>query len=143
LSVCGGGGTFVDVQLDRHIESCSLVHEYFTGIAGIDPPFVDQFRCNLSTIMELPSSLKFFKPAWLLHLEVAYPKLHIVSPHGCLVWMYALHFCLVWRFHRVCTLEKECICKWQHVKNKEISINTKGENLLKMLFKKEEDINMG
>jgi hypothetical protein len=29
------------------------------------------------------------------------------------------------------------------VKNKEISINTKGENLLKMLFKKEEDINMG
>lgn len=93
--VCGGGGTFVDVQLDRHIESCSLVHEYFTGIAGIDPPFVDQFRCNLSTIMELPSSLKFFKPAWLLHLEVAYPKLHIVSPHGCLVWMYGLRFCLV------------------------------------------------
>ncbi|CAK9272285.1 unnamed protein product [Sphagnum jensenii] len=64
-------------KLDRHIESCSLVHEYFTGIAGIDPPFVDQFRCNLSTIMELPSSLNFFKPAWLLHLEVAYPKLHI------------------------------------------------------------------
>jgi hypothetical protein len=29
------------------------------------------------------------------------------------------------------------------VKNKEISINTNGENLLKMLFKKEEDINMG
>jgi hypothetical protein len=29
------------------------------------------------------------------------------------------------------------------VKNKEISRNTKGEILLKMLFKKEEDISMG
>ena len=85
--------------MDRHIESCSLVHEWLTKNLGQDsikakdedvpitrdeneekiedPPFVNQFRCNLSKIVEAPM-VSFPIPFWMTILEQSYPELYKV-----------------------------------------------------------------
>ncbi|XP_073389479.1 uncharacterized protein [Physcomitrium patens] len=71
---------FVQAELDRHIGSCSLVHEYLTKAEheeeeGPKPAFALQFLCSLASIME-PPLVSFPIPFWMTTLEHPYPELY-------------------------------------------------------------------
>lgn len=63
-------------QLDRHIESCGLLHEHYTKRVGSS--FSSQFRCNLSSIRR-PPDWRVGTPRWLTPLEGSYPEFYVVT----------------------------------------------------------------
>ncbi|XP_073391205.1 uncharacterized protein [Physcomitrium patens] len=65
----------VQAELDRHIESCGLLHEHYTKRVGSS--FSSQFRCSLSSIRR-PPDWRVGTPRWLTPLEGSYPEFYVV-----------------------------------------------------------------
>ncbi|KAH8962188.1 hypothetical protein BDL97_05G088400 [Sphagnum fallax] len=65
----------VQAELDRHLESCSLLHDFFSGKVG--SMIARDFHCNLSAARRVPS-WAFAIPKWLVPLEGSFPELHVV-----------------------------------------------------------------